>query len=93
MAVAFRDIAIASGASGTNATGSLPAAVADGDQMLAVIINDGSANTITTPASGWNLLQTMPVSGMDYSAWLYERVKQSGDGSPTWVLSAGRGTC
>jgi hypothetical protein len=57
--------------------------------MLAAVINDGSVQTITTPASGWTLLETMPVSGMDFSAWLYGRVKQTGDGNPTWIFSGG----
>lgn len=87
--MAFRDVQPASGVAGTNGDGQLPAAVVDGDQMFAVLINDGSANTITTPAAGWNLLQTMPPAGMDFSAWLYERVKQAGDGNPTWVFSGG----
>ena len=88
MAVAFRDLLATNGTIAA-ATATLPAGAVAGDQLFAILINDGSGNTISTPASGWNLLETMPVTGMDFSAWLYERVMQGGDGNPTWTFSAG----
>jgi hypothetical protein len=55
--------------------------------MIAFLGHSSSSATMTTPASGWDLVEADP-NPADFSCLCYKRVKQSGDSAPTWTWSA-----
>ncbi|HEU5104200.1 MAG TPA: hypothetical protein VFU22_34520, partial [Roseiflexaceae bacterium] len=54
--------------------------------MLAFLVHSSSSATISSAASGWDLLIANP-GPADYAAWCYKRVYQAGDSNPTWTFS------